>query len=251
MKAGERLQQILQSGKIPHALLLTGPENSAKKEAALHFALTLLRTQKKAENHPDLHQYFPEGKISLHPIESIRNLAHEVSLAPFEAPYKLFILHEAEKMLPTSSNALLKTLEEPASHTIILLLTAYSDRLLPTITSRCQTIDFPLAQRPTDPAILAILSGAAPRDFTTLETDHPDILFETILFWYRDRLLLELGGSHLHFPQQLAQLQKTPLIPLETVEKQIALVRLAHSRSTKLSTCLDMLFLAMEQGILF
>ncbi len=244
-----RLERLFQSGNIPHALLFAGPVGAGKSAAALQFAVDLLQTSKKPENHPDIHAYFPEGKVGMHPIESIRRLAQEVSLVPYEGRWKIFILHEAEKMLPTSSNALLKTLEEPAEHTLIILISHHPAGLLPTVRSRCQTIDFPpQATTPIDASILLILAGAKPRHFSTFESEHPDAVFETILFWYRDRLLLEIGDceQHLHFPQHLDSLKNTPLIPLEIVEKHISLARLAHARSTKLSTCLEMLFLSLE-----
>jgi DNA polymerase-3 subunit delta' len=60
---------------------------------------------------------------------------------------KLIIIEPAETMNPNASNSLLKTLEEPVSNTIILLLTNKKQALLPTIRSRCQTIDFPLPER--------------------------------------------------------------------------------------------------------
>lgn len=250
MNPKERLARLIQSGKIPHALLFAGPKRAGKKAAALQFAVDLLQTRKKPENHPDIHLYFPEGKAGMHPIESIRALTQDVSLAPYEGKWKIYIVHEAEKMLPTSSNALLKTLEEPASHTLIILISDHPDRLLPTVLSRCQTIDFPPQDTaPADAAILSLLAGESPREIlSTFESEQPDAVFETILFWYRDRLILEIGGGEefLHFPQHIASLKNTPAIPLETLEKHIALARLAHARSTKLSTCLEMLFLAIR-----
>lgn len=249
MNPKQRLERLIQSGNIPHALLFTGQQGSGKSAAALQFALDLLQTAKKPENHPDIHTYFPEGKLGMHPIESIRRLSQEVSLVPYVGKWKIFILHEAEKMLPTSSNALLKTLEEPAEQTIIILISHHPANLLPTVRSRCQIVEFPaLGSTPTDASILSILAEESPRNFSNFESEQPDAVFETILFWYRDRLLLEMGNceEYLHFPQHLTSLKNTPFVPLQIVEKYIALARLAHARSTKLSTCLDMLFLAIH-----
>lgn len=92
--------------------------------------------------HPDLIELKPAGKVGQHPIEAVRRFCDEVFIAPFEARHKVFIVHEAERMLPASANALLKTLEEPPAGVIIILLTEYSQALLPTIRSRLRTLYF-------------------------------------------------------------------------------------------------------------
>src|ERR1700722_14175 len=243
----ERLSRMLKSQQIPHAMLFAGPKGGGKTEEAYRFSTHLLSTKKNVENHPDIHLYFPEGKTEMHPISSIRRLAHDAALAPFEAQWKVFIMHEAEKMLPTSSNALLKTLEEPPSRTVIILISDHPTRLLPTILSRCQTIEFPAGkEKILNPALLALLAGESSQEkISDFENESPASIFETILFWYRDRLLLEIGGcdAYLHFPHYLSQLKKTPFVPLEEVEKGVNQARLAFERSTKLSTCLEMFFL--------
>lgn len=121
----------------PHALLLIG---DGKKEA-IHFALKTASVEKLP--HPDIHEYFPEGKTGMHAIASLRSLLEELILAPYEAKKKCFILYEADKMLPSSSNALLKAIEEPPPKTLFLLLTKDKDKILPTIRSRCQIVYFP------------------------------------------------------------------------------------------------------------
>jgi hypothetical protein len=249
-KVREHLAQMLTSGKIPHAILLGGARNREKKTEAYWFARNLLDTKKSIDNHPDIHLLFPEGKTEMHPISALRQLIHDASLAPFESSWKVFILHEAEKMLPTSSNALLKVLEEPPSHTLIFLLSDHPERLLPTIISRCQTIDFPPATDvDIDPSMLALLvANPFPADITDFESENTEAVFETLLFWYRDRFLLEIGGSEdlLHFPEHISAIQKAPLLPLVEVESVIKKCKLAFERSTKLSICLEMFFLSFR-----
>ena len=97
------------------------------------------RTKKE---HPDIHLILPDPKSDQHPVANMRQLIQEAGLPPFEAPIKIFIIHDAEKMLPASSNALLKTLEEPPPHTHFILLTSQPELLLPTIVSRCCKIPF-------------------------------------------------------------------------------------------------------------
>jgi DNA polymerase-3 subunit delta' len=95
-----------------------------------------------AHAHPDLHFLRPAGKSATHPIENIRKLLDEAALPPFEAPVKIFIIEAAHQMLPYSSNALLKILEEPFAHTHFILLTPSLDAILPTIASRCRKLPF-------------------------------------------------------------------------------------------------------------
>jgi DNA polymerase III subunit delta' len=71
-------------------------------------------------------------------INSIREIRREASLTGFEAGWKIFLVMDAEYLNDESSNALLKTLEEPPRDTILLLTSAAPDQLLPTIVSRCQ-----------------------------------------------------------------------------------------------------------------
>ncbi len=75
-------------------------------------------------------------------MENIRKLIDEVALPPYEAPVKVFIIHDAHQMLPYSSNALLKTFEEPSLHSYFILLTSALDAMLPTIVSRCRKVPF-------------------------------------------------------------------------------------------------------------
>ena len=140
------LAKMASSRRVPHALLFAGPPGVGKSSFAKAFAALLMgpshANKLKSGNHPDLHLLQPEGKSHTHSIDTIRALIDEASLPPFEAPIKLFILSDAEKMLPSASNALLKTLEEPPPHTHFILLTTFADAVLPTILSRCQKISF-------------------------------------------------------------------------------------------------------------
>ena len=81
-------------------------------------------------------------------------LTQEVALPPYEAPVKVFIIHDAHQMLPYSSNALLKTFEEPSFHSYFILLTSSLDAMLPTIVSRSRKLPFfPLPQAPMEALI--------------------------------------------------------------------------------------------------
>jgi len=74
-------------------------------------------------------------------IDDIRGLQHSASLPPYEGKCKVFIIDGAEYLSTEAANCLLKTIEEPPPHTMILLLTAEEPQLLPTVVSRCQRIE--------------------------------------------------------------------------------------------------------------
>jgi len=75
-------------------------------------------------------------------IEEIRELRDRIRLAPTEGRYKVYIIDEAHMLTTEAANALLKTLEEPPGHAVLVLVTTEPHRLPPTILSRCQRFDF-------------------------------------------------------------------------------------------------------------
>ena len=94
-----------------------------------------------SKNHPDIITITHEKPNSIG-IEDIRiQLIDDVSIKPYTGPYKIYILNEAEKLTLQAQNALLKTIEEPPAYAVILLLTSNADSLLPTISSRCVTLN--------------------------------------------------------------------------------------------------------------
>ncbi|MFO1518121.1 MAG: DNA polymerase III subunit delta' [bacterium] len=147
------LQRLSQENLLPHALLFTGPSGIGKKRVALHFAQSLFcespsrpcencGTCKKVEalQHPDL--LFIEPENDLIKIDAIRDLKNALALKPFEAPLKVAVIADAQGLNPAASNALLKTLEEPPPHTLLILTTPSPHQLLKTILSRCQKVYF-------------------------------------------------------------------------------------------------------------
>lgn len=133
-----QVTHLLSKEDLPSVLLFQGPKGVGKTAFATQLAFKLLKTTKT--HPPDLRIYTPEG--DLYPIETVRSLIAEVQLAPFEAPCKVFIITEAHQMQPTSSNPLLKTLEEPPKDTYLFLTSSDPEKLLPTIVSRCQKVLF-------------------------------------------------------------------------------------------------------------
>ncbi len=99
----------------------------------------------KLPNHPDVLILSSPTTIS---IKSIRQLKQWVSQKPFQVKTKAALIEAAEKLTLPAQNALLKTLEEPPAHTIIILTSSNPNLLLPTIVSRCQVIFSGYTPRP-------------------------------------------------------------------------------------------------------
>lgn len=97
--------------------------------------------QALAGTHPDI-IYLQHGKPNTISVDDIRTQVNNtVGMKPYAFPYKIYIIDEAEKMNQQAQNALLKTIEEPPAYAVILLLTNNADTFLPTILSRCITLN--------------------------------------------------------------------------------------------------------------
>lgn len=183
------LSQMLKLGKVPSSLLLIG----ASQEEALNLAKELLGKAHSAKidsgNHPDLHLYLPEGKSELHPTSSIQKLIREMAFPPFEAEVKIFIIIDAEKMLPSASNALLKVLEEPNEDTYFLLVSNEPNKLLPTILSRLHPLSFvqeATGQLDLSPLFEKALAGdwvSVLDELSSLSEEEPEPILEAYLHW--------------------------------------------------------------------
>ncbi len=131
------LEKQLENQQPAQAYLFMGPEGLGKKNLALEFAKMVLRTE-KLENHPDF--IFLAGEEGDIPVSKVRSLIAELSTKPFVASRKVVVVDNAQNLNASSSNALLKTLEEPSPTTVIILVA--SQKPLPTIVSRCQVFRF-------------------------------------------------------------------------------------------------------------
>lgn len=225
----KHLKKLLE--KTPHCLLFKGPKGSGKDALADAFARDLLKTPKK--DPPDLRHLYPEGKGNHHPIHSIRQFIEETGLPPFEAGRKVFIIHEADRMLPTSSNALLKTLEEPVSAVTIILITAYPELLLPTVISRSLQLTFTQLE-PEEDSDLAeqmfhvafrLLRKDLPSSKELPEITNPEKALYYLFSFYRDLHLIQANGdpSLLTFKdkQEVLSSIKTSPPPLDQIQTKI------------------------------
>ena len=153
----QRLQEMQQHQRLPHALLLCGPEGIGLKQFALSVSMQMRCENKSnakacgicqscqlflAGNHPDISYIEPEETGKQIKIAQIRELIGYVSLKSFSGDTKIAIIEPADAMNRATANALLKTLEEPPEQSILILLSHQPSRLPITIRSRCQRIDF-------------------------------------------------------------------------------------------------------------
>lgn len=133
------LKTFVAEGVFPQTLLFSGPKGVGKTTCAYAFAHALLPD---SQHLIDLMVFTPEGKANLHSIESIRRYIESTKLPPTTGKFKLFLFKQADRMLPASANALLKTLEEAPFFVITLLITSELDLILPTIQSRSFHLPF-------------------------------------------------------------------------------------------------------------
>ncbi|MBJ7449808.1 MAG: hypothetical protein JHC93_05565 [Parachlamydiales bacterium] len=140
LRIQEIITKMLERSCLPNVMLFVGKEGIGKGFFAEELSKNILKSD--TLNHPDFHILKPEGKLGMHSIAAVRSMIDEMALPPYGDNKKIFIIHDAERMLAYSSNALLKTLEEPPQDTIIILLASHQEALLPTVTSRCRIFSF-------------------------------------------------------------------------------------------------------------
>ena len=185
----EFLQNSVRKNRISHAYLFSGPEGVGKKLVAIGFAKLINCAGGRTENldcecvscaktekgfNPDVLVFGYPGEKTIKVGHVRQDIEHLIHLAPYENPYKVFIIDDAQRMNFNAQNAFLKTLEEPPPNSVIILITTLADLLMPTIRSRCQSVVFqPLGvgevreflekKRPgeNDPELVSRISGGS------------------------------------------------------------------------------------------
>ena len=142
------LSNAINSGKVPHAYLFSGPRGVGKTSTARILAKLLNCAESPnvcgkctACQEITLGQSLDVREIdgaSNRGIEQIREIRDNAIYTPISLKYKVFIIDEVHMLTKEASNALLKVLEEPPSHVIFMLATTEANKVLPTIRSRCQ-----------------------------------------------------------------------------------------------------------------
>lgn len=152
------LSRAVDSGRLHHAFLLTGPPGVGKFTVA-HATAAVLNCQNRPRNefaadcgscspcsriaernHPDVLFVSPPNRLIK--IDQIREIRDAASSSPYEGRFRVVLIDDAHAMTEEAANALLKTLEEPPERTILFVITDQPHRLLDTIVSRCQRMRF-------------------------------------------------------------------------------------------------------------
>ncbi len=148
------LQQSMAHERIRHGYLIVGAESVGKETLARQFAMALNCTNPDHKpcgqcsacrriangNHPDVLYTQRDSETSPLKIEELRSMMQKLALKPFEARYRIAVFRDFDTAQPRAQDALLKTLEEPAPHAILILLAKSLEPVLSTITSRSQVI---------------------------------------------------------------------------------------------------------------
>jgi DNA polymerase-3 subunit delta' len=164
----ELLERSLARGRLGHAYLFTGDDLEKLEQVARTLAKALNCQQpkqsprvpgapdscdaclscRKIDNgtHPDVQWIRPESKSRIITIDQMRDTMQTIFLKPTEAQFKVAVIVGADRLNDAAANAFLKTLEEPPSRSIFVLLTTEPGRILETILSRCLRLNFAAAE---------------------------------------------------------------------------------------------------------
>lgn len=170
--ARARIAGALAGGRLPHALLLHGPDGVGKERFATVVATGILCrrpgpevlpcgecaecTLSRAGSHPDLHWLRrPEDRKTIG-VDAVREVCEQLAMTSLRGGYRIAVVVQAQLMTPSAQNAFLKTLEEPAARTLLVLLSPRPSGVLATLRSRCQRVEI---SRPPGQAALDWLEG--------------------------------------------------------------------------------------------
>ena len=165
-------QRLLTNHELPHAVLLAGPAGLGKFSFANNLSASVVCDQRtkdgmacgtckycqlfSAGTYPDFNHIAPEEKDTAITVDDIRFLIDRLTLTRHFDKYKVAVIEAAQQMNTNAANALLKTLEEPPEHTLIILVSDQPQKLPATVRSRCQTV---LMNTPDREQAVAWLSG--------------------------------------------------------------------------------------------
>jgi DNA polymerase-3 subunit delta' len=175
--AWRQLESAWRERRWPHALLVYGAVGVGKRDFALRIARTVLCDRNAAFSacgecaackliaagtHPDLLTIAPEEDKQQISVDQVRESCSQLAMTSYRQGYKVAMIEPAEQMTLAAANSLLKTLEEPARNTMLILIAARHGALLPTLRSRCQQLPLRV---PRESVALDWLRGKTGKEF--------------------------------------------------------------------------------------
>lgn len=153
---------------LTHSWLFTGPPGAGRSTAALAFAASLVCTNDDVVgcghcdacraalggSHPDVTHVVPQ-ELTLR-VSEVRDLIKVASTLPTEAPWRVLIIEDADRLRNEGANAFLKTVEEPPARTIIVLCAPSTEDMVVTLRSRCRHVYIPT---PSVESVARVLMG--------------------------------------------------------------------------------------------
>lgn len=251
--AWQQLSDQFQRKQLAHAYLFYGKKELGKSLFATSFAHYMLCQNKSIEKtacgscanckqggadyHPDILEIAPEEGSKDIKIDQIRALSEFAIRTSHTGSAKIIIIHQAHRLNGNAANALLKTLEEPGHDTYLFLISDMPGRLVPTIRSRCQQLNFPSPSREQASDWLhGILGSSAGIDELLNATENNPI-----------QALQLVGGDQLQTKQQflsslsdlaLGQVSIQFVLSLATKIGEVEILRYLSSTSSTLVKCL-------------
>lgn len=250
----EGFKEAIRKNRVGHSYLFVGGNEEARK-IGIKFAQMLNCEQKEGEicgscyscqkldalTHPDLEiisvdEFREENKENRRSdslkIEQIRKLKTWISLKPYCARYKIGFILDAQLLTEEASNALLKTLEEPPIHSLLIIFADSTYSLVPTIVSRCQIIRFPAGQVKTEDihsALTLLQDKEALLSKSRLEWKE---ILHTGLRWWRDILIFKLcAESKVLFNKEKIELirKESERYSLEQVKRKMEVLEKSYN----------------------
>lgn len=246
------LRQAVESGKISHAYLFSGPRGTGKTSAAKIFAKAMnCPNQVDGEpcNHCDICRDITNGSLedvieidaaSNNGVDEIREIRDKSTYAPSRATYKVYIIDEVHMLSTGAFNALLKTLEEPTENVVFILATTELHKIPATILSRVQRFEFKSIKQG---AIKEHLASILEKEGLTFDDEALTIISRRAEGGMRDALsildqALSLSADN-NVSQSVAE-EITGSIGLTALDSFVASVR--NQDTTKALSNLEMLF---------
>ena len=246
------LRQAVESGKISHAYLFSGPRGTGKTSAAKIFAKAMnCPNQVDGEpcNHCDICRDITNGSLedvieidaaSNNGVDEIREIRDKSTYAPSRATYKVYIIDEVHMLSTGAFNALLKTLEEPTENVVFILATTELHKIPATILSRVQRFEFKSIKRG---AIKEHLASILEKEGLTFDDEALTIISRRAEGGMRDALsildqALSLSADN-NVSQSVAE-EITGSIGLTALDSFVASVR--NQDTTKALSNLETLF---------